>query len=280
MIGDCVKPYASGWIKTKADSRSNAGTVGVVKTILDTNTFEYIVGGLLPNPGAYVDGENYFLSLTNAGKLMTLPLVEIWNIGEIREFIGTGRPEGLMVEIDVGDEITGGNISYSTHNPVTVDPSSSAYASITAGQVLTITPAALGNHNPVTIATDSSSLATIGVDQVLHLNITSVPNIYSNDFEFCVTPGIAQTFVYDLYAAYGYTINKLIAESDGTLNGVSVKIGSTPITGISSISVSTVNTFNATALNVVAQSNRVVIETSTGYSGAPTIIRGKIVYTK
>ena len=31
---------------------------------------------------------------------------EVWEIGQVREFIGTGIPEGLLVEIDLGDEIT------------------------------------------------------------------------------------------------------------------------------------------------------------------------------
>lgn len=153
-IGNCVKPYASGWVKTKADSRSNAGTVGIVSSIVDQDNFEYITGGLLPSAGTYTDGSSYFLSTSTFGATMTLPDVESWTVGEVREFIGTGTPEGLMVEIDVGDEIMA--ISYSSHNPVTIANDSSLVASIDSNQVLTINASIGGSTYVLPIASDTS----------------------------------------------------------------------------------------------------------------------------
>jgi hypothetical protein len=96
-------------------------------------------------------------------------------------------------------------------------------------------------------------------------------------FEFCIESGVAEAFNIDIYVTTGYTITKAILESDGTLNGVAVKINSTAITGLDNISVSTVSVFSATAANTAVEGNRVTIVTSGSDTGTPTIIRGKIV---
>jgi len=96
-------------------------------------------------------------------------------------------------------------------------------------------------------------------------------------FEFCIEAGYAETFVVDLYVTSGCTITKAVLESDGTLNGVVVKINSTPITGLDNITVSTVAVFTATANNAAVTADRITITTSGSDTGTPTIIRGKIV---
>ncbi len=95
-------------------------------------------------------------------------------------------------------------------------------------------------------------------------------------FEFCVNAGIAETFVIDLYSTAGYTISGAILESDGSLSAVAVKIGSTSVTGLDNMTVSTVAVFTASANNVAVAGDRITINTSGTDSGTPTILRGKI----
>lgn len=103
-VGNCIKLVGSTWVKAKADSASNAGTVGLVSTVVDANNFKYLSGGLLP--GTYTNGANYFLSPTTAGAIFIQSDPEVWDIGNVREFIGTGTANGLEIEIDLGQVIT------------------------------------------------------------------------------------------------------------------------------------------------------------------------------
>lgn len=96
-------------------------------------------------------------------------------------------------------------------------------------------------------------------------------------FELCVTPGTAQTETIDLFASSNFTISKVVLESNGTLNSVTIKIGATAITGINAVAVSALQVFTPSGNNVVATGNRITIEIGTGFSGNPTIIRGKIL---
>lgn len=96
-------------------------------------------------------------------------------------------------------------------------------------------------------------------------------------FEFCVEAGVSSTHDIDIYCTNGYTIVQAILESDGTLEGVKVKIDGTDITGLDDMDVSTVAVFTATAYNLAAQGERVTIVTSGTDTGSPTVIRGKII---
>jgi len=103
-IGETIKPSETVWIRTKADSTTNAGTVGVVSDIISTNSFRYITAGILP--GSYTIGANYFLSTTTFGGLMVVIGDETWTVGQVMEYIGTGVEGGLQVQIDGGQEIS------------------------------------------------------------------------------------------------------------------------------------------------------------------------------
>ncbi len=102
-LGNTIKITDSGWVKTSGDNSVNSGTTGLVSQVIDANTFKYITGGLLA--GDYAPGAEYFLSNTMAGGLMILADPEVWEINNVREFIGTGVEGGLMVEIDSGEII-------------------------------------------------------------------------------------------------------------------------------------------------------------------------------
>lgn len=98
-------------------------------------------------------------------------------------------------------------------------------------------------------------------------------------FEFAdVVAGTAKDYTLDISASFGYTIESACLETDnGTLTGVAVKIGSTAVTSLSSVTVDTaVDETASTGANTVVAGNRVWLSVGTGYTGTPTLIRGKL----
>jgi hypothetical protein len=65
-------------------------------------------------------------------------------------------------------------------------------------------------------------------------------------------------------------------ESDGTLNGVAIKINGVNVGGLDNLTISTIAMTIASSTNSVAEGNRVTLVTSVSYSGDPTIIKGKL----
>lgn len=98
---DALRNDGTGYVKALANIAENAEALGVVSNVIDTDTFEFVYCGLIP--GEYVDGANYFLSTMTDGVI--LPNEPVYNIGDVRVFIGTGTPEGLLVNVDIGDVI-------------------------------------------------------------------------------------------------------------------------------------------------------------------------------
>lgn len=98
-------------------------------------------------------------------------------------------------------------------------------------------------------------------------------------FEFAdITAGTAQTYTLDIKASFRYTIESACLETDnGTLTGVAIKINSTAVTSLSSLTVDTsVDETASTGAKTVVADDRVYLVTSTGYTGTPTLIRGKL----
>ncbi|MEI7942785.1 MAG: hypothetical protein WCH76_06420 [Candidatus Riflemargulisbacteria bacterium] len=98
-------------------------------------------------------------------------------------------------------------------------------------------------------------------------------------FEFRdVTAGTAQTYILDMSASFPYTIVSVTLVVDtGTLTGVAIKIVSTAVTNMDSITITnSITTTSSTGAKAVALTNAVSLVTSTGYSGAPTLLRGKL----
>ena len=104
IVGDAIKHNGTIWVKAQADSTTNSGTLGVVTEVTDVDNFIYTYGGIL-TVGTYTNGTPYFLSPSVAGAIIAEPT---YIVGEVREFIGTGTPDGLLLEIDLGDEVTKG----------------------------------------------------------------------------------------------------------------------------------------------------------------------------
>jgi len=97
-----------------------------------------------------------------------------------------------------------------------------------------------------------------------------------------ITPGTAQEYPLIPKCREGLTIDSLVYKTDnGTLTGCAVKIGSTAVTGLSSLSVGTTQAeTNATGANTTAAGDRVTFVTSTGYTGTPTMIEIQLNYHK
>lgn len=103
VYGEAVKvdPVSGLWVRSQADTMANAGTIGLVCRIVDANTFWVRRAGLLYAPsGTYIVGFAYYLSTATAGALFVQSNPEVWDAGNVREFIGTGVEGGLMIEID------------------------------------------------------------------------------------------------------------------------------------------------------------------------------------
>ncbi len=100
-VDDAIRHNGTIWVKAQADTAANAGTLGVVTVVAGANDFTYQFGGLLTT-GTWTDGAEYFLSAATAGLIIVEPS---YSIGEVREFIGTGTPDGMLLEIDLGDVI-------------------------------------------------------------------------------------------------------------------------------------------------------------------------------
>lgn len=117
-VGNAIKLSGTTWVKAKADSTANAGTDGLVTEVVDANNFKYSKTFL---EGSFTNGANYYLSPTTAGAIFIQTNPETWSIGEVREFIGTGTPNGLDINIDVGQEITSSIIPVSIWDLLGID---------------------------------------------------------------------------------------------------------------------------------------------------------------
>lgn len=130
-------------------------------------------------------------------------------------------------------------------------------------------------HNPVTIASGSEDYLSIDNNQVLSFN----PLIEDIAWDFNdVTAGIAQTYTLDIKVSFPYKILSVCLETDtGTLTGIEIRINSTAVTGLSGLTAdTTVDETLATGGNITALNDRVWLVTSTGYTGLPIAIRGKL----
>jgi len=97
-----------------------------------------------------------------------------------------------------------------------------------------------------------------------------------------VDQGYTQTYILDIKASFGYTIDGVVLQSDSTMDNVEIQIVSTAVTwtgSVTSIDVtaSVVETA-AIATNTVSAGDQVKLVTS-GTDGTPTLIRGKILRT-
>ena len=101
-VGDAIKFNGTTYEKAQADTKGNAGVIGLVRTIVDANKFTYQFGGVFTK-ASYLDGNDYYLGINTAGSVELEPT---YNIGNYKQFIGTAIAEGLLLNIDFGEEFS------------------------------------------------------------------------------------------------------------------------------------------------------------------------------
>ena len=102
IVGDGIKNNGTIYIKALADSPTNSDIIGLVTVVTDVDNFTVQYGGIMTT-GTWTLGEKYFLSNVTAGLVTNSVLT--YAVGEVRQFVGTGVPTGLLIEIDLGDEV-------------------------------------------------------------------------------------------------------------------------------------------------------------------------------
>lgn len=171
IIGDAIRNISGSWVKAQADELANSGTVGVISDVFDTNNFTYQFGGHLLVGGPWSDGISYFLEIDIAGGIVP---EEIYSEGQVREFIGTGTPDGLLLELDLGDIFGTGLVNPSDPNTVTNYRSSfeiideRVYAGYLFNGVITITRTIDG------ILENAINLTNLEADWTNRLNLTYI----------------------------------------------------------------------------------------------------------
>ena len=101
-VGDAIKFNGTTYEKAQADTKGNAGVIGLVRTIVDANKFTYQFGGVFTK-ASYLDGNDYYLGINTAGSVELEPT---YDIGNYKQFIGTAIAEGLLLNIDFGEEFS------------------------------------------------------------------------------------------------------------------------------------------------------------------------------
>jgi len=103
-VGNAIYHNGSIYVKAQADDISTSAVVGIVSVVTDANNFTFQYGGIL-TVGTWTLGVDYFLSVSTLGLISTEPTYNV-DAGEIRQYIGTGVVGGLLINIDIGEEIT------------------------------------------------------------------------------------------------------------------------------------------------------------------------------
>lgn len=193
-VDDAIYHNGTIYVKALADDPATSGVVGVVTAVADAGNFTYTYGGIIT--GTYTNGTAYFLSNTVAGAIITEPS---YNTGDVRQYIGMGVETDLLLEIDIGDEITavGGGGTVTDVSVVTANGFAGTVATSTTTPAITLTTSITGvlKGNGTAI-----SAAASGTDYVIPsgsvATLTTPRAIYGNDFDgsAALTQIIASTY--------------------------------------------------------------------------------------
>jgi hypothetical protein len=101
-IGDAIYFNNVDYVLAQADVVSTSGVIGIVKEVKDASTFIFQFGGIMTE-GTWTAGVDYFLDIDTAGSIIPEPTYEV---GNVRVFVGQATAQGLLINIDIGQEIT------------------------------------------------------------------------------------------------------------------------------------------------------------------------------
>jgi len=123
---------------------------------------------------------------------------------------------------------------------------------------------------------------TLEIDESYILNVKEAFTKDWIEFEFRdIVAGTAADYVLDLKALVAYNIDSAVLQVDAGTLTVAVKINTTAVTSISAVAADTdIDETTATGANSVATGDKVILAVSTTYTGAPTLIRGKLNLTR
>jgi len=104
---DAIRHNGTIFVKSQADVPANSDVVGIVSEVADTDNFTITYGGIIewdapPTPD-YTLGEDVWLDPAVAGNLLATEPSYV--VGQVRQYIGESVPSGLLVNIDLGEEI-------------------------------------------------------------------------------------------------------------------------------------------------------------------------------
>ncbi len=144
-----------------------------------------------------------------------------------------------------------------------------------------------GSKDSVKLAAGTNITSIVRTnDSVITINAANqgaVGLVDDLNFEFAdIFFGTVQSYTLDIKASFPYTINSASLETDtGTLTGIAVKINGVAVTSLSAVTAdATVDETNSTGANTVVAGDRITITTTTGYTGVPTVLRGKLKITR
>ena len=101
------EPGSMIWVLSLADSVDHSAVVGIVNEAITENIFSFRTGGILKNTEELIfeNGKEYFLSNADPGKMDLLANIGELAVGQVKKYIGTANADGLLIEIDRGEEI-------------------------------------------------------------------------------------------------------------------------------------------------------------------------------
>jgi len=224
-------------------------------------------GGIMLSPSTTLEGYN---PADNGWQMVAIPMSKFYpTLGTINCFkitLSGSWPNNLDLGLD--------NIRYQFNNSIPSEESlltPGTYGSSTKTLKITVSPAGKITH------IEELDITGLGGTGVADNGLTDIA------FEFRdITPGVAQDYNLDISAIWKYKIMGIALETDtGTLTGVMVKINGVNVDAIASLTISaTLAKTMATGSNAVIENDRVKLYTTTGYTGTPTTIRGKLIVQK
>ena len=100
-VNEAIRFNGTNYIKALADSPANSDVVGVVIDVIDADNFKFQYSGIVTT-GSWTLGSHYFLSNATTGAIILEPT---YQVNEVRQYIGQGIPQGLLLNINIGDQI-------------------------------------------------------------------------------------------------------------------------------------------------------------------------------